>query len=531
MKTIEQLSEIDLGNTWEVIMRRKGIMICFFAACVFSTVAGTFIMTPIYRATAIVVIKGESSTLDAQASDAAKGMNIQLFEGYMQTQVSLIKSRSVAGKVFDDLKLASAKRYQHKRNAYQAFLKDIDVDRVRKTGVVSISMNHPRPELAADIANRLAESYAKNNLERRTLEFIQNQRTAFFNEAYLRFQSELALLSNKYGPKHPKMIALRNEINAISKRGGETMFDQPVVVDMDNAFPERTSLSEELAKIQAGSVMASSRMNNIVIRDRAKAPIKIFKPNRNLNIFLGILIGLFGGFSLAFLIDRFDDTIKSEEDIKDHIENMPFLGAIPLAGVAKGYKQQVSKIDRFTAMKPDSAFSEASRLIRTEVLWLTDQGNTFNDMAVISPQESEGKTTVSSNLLRQYLDSEMRLDDVVDKTNIDNLFVVCCGKGSADPTRLLSSAKMSEFIEQARTRYDFIIYDTAPLTYVADTAILITKIKAVVLNFRIGLSKYRSIPKALELIKGSAAHLIGITLDGIKADKSHCYSKIKDNAA
>jgi capsular exopolysaccharide synthesis family protein len=516
-------------------------------------------MTPIYRATATIVVEGENPSLGAQEPAILSGTGFQIFENYIDTQMALIKSRAVAEKVFDEFSLLTSKRYKDKKDPFEAFLKDVDAKRERGTRVILISVDNPDPVLGADLANRLAETYAENNLSRRALSFVQNQRTAALNADYLRLQGELDHFSNKYGPNHPKMIELKREINAIASR-----VDQPELARFSGALQEGVSSSQTspegvLIKMQEGSVLASSRLHNIIIQDRAKVPSEIFRPKKIANILLGMVLGLLGGAFLAFSVDRLDDTVRTEEDVKNHIGDIPFLGSIPLAREVRNHKDQESKIDHLVALEPASSSAEAFRLIRTGVLWFSNKEEQVKDIAVVSPGALEGKTTVASNLaialaqlgkktllvdadirkgrlhesyglpgvqgLGEYLMGEVSLNEIIQETDIPNLSIVCCGKSAVDPSRLLSSPPMSTFTVEMRRRFDFIVYDTPPLTFVSDASILISQLSAVVLDLRSGVTHHRTIEKALELIKASHTRLIGAVLDATRSREWSNYNR------
>lgn len=78
---------------------------------------------------------------------------------------------------------------------------------------------------------------------------------------------------------------------------------------------------EEIVKIM--SVDNVSILAKATVSDN-QAPIK---PNPKLNIAIALVVGLMAGVGLAFLLEYFDNTIKTEQDIERILE-LPLLGVI-----------------------------------------------------------------------------------------------------------------------------------------------------------------------------------------------------------
>lgn len=554
-------SEKSLKDYWDVLVRRRWIVISFFTICLTTVMLGTFLMTPVYRATTTIVIEGENqSVLNAEESSAT-GANYNIFENYLETQMALIKSRSVAGKVAEEFDLKASSRYQEKEGFQKIFQRefvdDIILERVPGTRIISVSVDNPDPPLAANLANRLAETYVEDNLKRRALTFIRNQRMASLNAEFLRLQSKFDSLSTQYGPKHPEMITLKDEIRAMAKRINDERFGNQPNVKQGQVSEDQVLLEDTLLKVQESSVISSSRMNNIMIIDAADIPKEVKSPNKILNILLGFGAGLIGGILLAFLVNYLDDTIRTDAELKRRIGSASYLGSIPLKSNSK--KGASIMIERLVESRPFSASAEAYRLIRTGVLWFFKKDSSLKSFAVLSSGSGEGKTTIASNLasalssvkspillvdsdirlgklhkvygvsndkgLAHYLTEDLSLDEVVQKTEVPNLFLVSCGESVINSSQLLSSPKMEEFIRITKERFEIVVYDTPPVMLISDAAILISQLDAVLLVVRSEVTHLKILQKSLSLIKDSRTPLMGVVLNGISSRDNHQYNK------
>lgn len=593
-----QLPEVNVSDYWDILMRRRWVIIAFCAVATVSVAVFSLFMTPLYKASATIMVDGEDSNVLDPSGSTSQGMSFDIFENYLQTQVSLILSRNVAGRVFNDLELAYDARYQGKKNflelqwgkikteglallgvrpkighekkdPYQFFLKDIYLERLKGTRAIVISVFHPDAETAAVIANALAERYSRDNLMRRAMTFIRNQRMASLNADYLRLQTKYDDLSNQYGPKHYEMIQLKNEIRALANRiqdeksksaAEQASSEAAPFENIANAEDEKL-LDEILNKIQENSVFSSQQMNNIAIVDPAIAPTQVALPNKTRNTIVAFFASLFVGIFLAFFAEYLDDTVKSEEDLKKVIGGSNFMGVVPYEQRVKGFRR-LSRVDCLVMQKPLSGSAEAYRLLRIQLNWFMKKKPEFKDFAIVSALPDEGKSTISSNIaialaqlnqrvllvdadirrgrvsrtfkadnkkgLSHYLSDNLLLSEIVQETKIPNLWIVAPGENMIKGSELLSSSRMGEFIQETRSFFDMIVYDTPPITLIADTAVLLSQLHGAILVARTRVTRSRIIPKAIRLVQDTNTSLIGVVLNstnGVDNKYYHRYYK------
>lgn len=591
-RTLDFQQGTNVKDYWRVILRRRWIVISFTTIVTLAVAIMSFLTPPLYRASTTIVIDSEVSDGLNPSENSAKGVSFDIFENYIKTQMALILSRSVAGKVFDELHLADLPRYQGephpikryfqkwskrfsrffssapeshlKADPMQRFLHDIELERIKGTRALQISVLNPNAAMAADIANRIAERYARDNMMRRALRFIQNQRMATLNADYLRLKGEYDRLSHLYGPKHHLIISLKDEIRALAERiDKEQENNQSIQKSIDRITltaktpdEEEKLLADILQQIQATSVLSSSQMNNIAVADPAVPPSEVAVPNKKKDIALGLLAGLAMGIFLAFLVDYLDDTLKGEEDLKKVIGNENYIGSIPYDDRIKGF-HRMAKMDRLMVQKPLSGSAEAYRLIRLQLHWMLQKNPSFKDFAIISSIPDEGKSTISSNLaislaqldqkvllvdtdirrgrlqrtyqtsarmgLGQYLTDGLRFGDIVQKTKISNLWLVTPGESIIMGSELLSSPRMFEFIQECRRHFDIILYDTAPITLISDASVLLGHLHGAILVTRTGVTRSRIVPKSIQMIRNANTKLIGVVLNSAMPEENNKY--------
>ncbi|KKO51006.1 CpsD/CapB family tyrosine-protein kinase [Paenibacillus sp. DMB20] len=200
-----------------------------------------------------------------------------------------------------------------------------------------------------------------------------------------------------------------------------------------------------------------------------------------------------------------------------------------------------------------SRISEGYRNIRTNIQFSEWNGRR-HVLAVTSTQAGEGKTTTISNLAVAYahegkrvllIDADLRnpsLQDifqssnktglsnllanqcshaeVVRKTEIDHLSLITAGPIPPNPTELLSSGKLREYLEIWKGSYDIILIDTSPVMAVADGLIVSSMSDGVILVIQSGKVKREHILKSKERLGHVQAQIIGVVLNNKKINKA-----------
>jgi polysaccharide biosynthesis transport protein len=183
---------LNLRDYWRVLVKRKWTILTSFIITVVITATSTLLMTPIYRATVILQIDREAPKVVKFEAVAPVEMDVSDQQFY-QTQYELLKSRTLAERVVDQLNLAQNAAFRQdarpgfwagvgrqakaqeplsdpvsiKSRLIESFLTHLTVEPVRNSKLIKLHYDLPDPRLAARIANALAQSFIHLNLERR----------------------------------------------------------------------------------------------------------------------------------------------------------------------------------------------------------------------------------------------------------------------------------------------------------------------------------------------------------------------------
>ena len=105
--------------------------------------------------------------------------------------------------------------------------------------------------------------------------------------------------------------------------------------------------------------------------------------------------------------------------------------------------------------------------------------------------------------LTSFLTGNSDLKEIVQTTNVDNLDVITAGVNPPNPSELLDSSVMDNFMEQIEKKYDFILFDTPPLIAVTDAYVMMKYVKQFVLVVRAGVTEKGALDRVLNVFNDS----------------------------
>ena len=217
------------------------------------------------------------------------------------------------------------------------------------------------------------------------------------------------------------------------------------------------------------------------------------------------------------------------------------------------------KANRRRLLNNDSPFAikEAYVKLRTSLMFCmtADKTRACKSFAVTSTMPSDGKSLTAANIAISYammdkkvilIDADMRKPTQRRVWNVEKntglcdflanigqlevarvdelpLWIVCTGTMPPNPSELLASDRMKDFINACSERYDYVIIDTPPINTVADAQIVSTYVDGVLLVARSGRTTADGLNMAIDSIKRAGGNLCGVVLNGLNM-KSVKYS-------
>ena len=291
--------------------------------------------------------------------------------------------------------------------------------------------------------------------------------------------------------------------------------------------------------------------------DAAEWPIRPIAPRRKLVFITAGILGLILGIGAAVGVERFDDSIKSPEELRE-LFGLGLLGTIPGIKALAGRKV-VPGGDRsrlVTHLDPRSPVAEAYRSLRTNLAFsrahapprsiiFTSPGpadgksTTVANLAITFAQQGQRTLLIDADLRRAVLDSlfgvprEPGLTDLLigrstvtaaaKPTEVENLFVLGSGPFPSNPSELLGSTAMRDILREATEQFDMVLLDSPPLLAVTDAAVLSTITDAAVLVVRMGETSRAAARRATAQLQAVRGHLVGAVLNDVSFDNGLYY--------
>ena len=413
-----------------------------------------------------------------------------------------------------------------------------------------------------------------------TLE-IEDQTVATILPQYQEISSELArALQSGLGPRHPTILSLAakkstyeqqltEQINSIRRTlAANLQITERSMSKMEEEL-EAARLEQREAKtrgseygrsknnyIQAKRVLEAAELRlstETMQRSMPMSPARIWeiaepssapsKPKVLLNMALAVVVGLIVGVGLAFFLEYLDTSVKTMEDVENFLQ-VPVLAVVP------------KNISVLYSHPEATADAEAYRILRTN-LEFNRQSPDANTVTFVSGGAGEGKSTTLSNLaytfaqggyntlivdadlrrpsqhrlyglngdfgLSDFLTTDVDLEDVVQATDLPNLFLLPSGKLPYDAVGVLNSQRMMDLIAQVKNRFDIIFFDSPPILGVSDASVLVRA-----LDLTIIVVQHRRFPRAMlqrvkQAVVNVGGNILGVVLNNVDVRHDQYY--------
>ncbi|TVT28936.1 CpsD/CapB family tyrosine-protein kinase [Salinicoccus cyprini] len=198
------------------------------------------------------------------------------------------------------------------------------------------------------------------------------------------------------------------------------------------------------------------------------------------------------------------------------------------------------------ANKPHATASEQFRTIRTNIMY-AGVDDPIRSVLFTSAISGAGKSTIAANMAIAYaqagiktllLDGDLRrptshytfevsnrvglssamvndipLENLIRKTEFDTLDLITSGPIPPNPSELLSSKKMAQFMNSLNESYEMVIMDSPPILSVTDPQLLCKQADGVVLVTDVENNNRDQLVEAKDLLDKAGANIIGVVLN------------------
>jgi capsular exopolysaccharide synthesis family protein len=296
-----------------------------------------------------------------------------------------------------------------------------------------------------------------------------------------------------------------------------------------------------LSRLKETDVTKNLEDNSIRILELPALPEKPAKPRRTLIMITSLFTGLVVGVLICFGLNMVDSSFKTIDQAETALE-LPAVAAVPRGKEGNSYDSGFVIIN-----EPHGAIAESFRTLRT-ALSLLGRESERCVFLFTSAVPGEGKSFCSTNYaisLAQLgqrtllIDSDLRLptigrtffknafhagvsdvlignvplSEACQPSSVDLLDVMTAGHRPPNPAELLSGNAFADLIREARTKYDRIVIDSAPVNAVSDTLLLLRYAQTVCLVIHSGKTARRAVERAVLRLTQSGSRPVGFIMN------------------
>ena len=511
------------------ILRRRWIWLWATTTIILvASLVLTIVRDPRYAATAQVGL-GNSAAQDAIRSNSFT--NVGAASRELSNEVNLAVSDAVTTEVFDQLDLEP----------------DVTITAEDESDALRFTATAATPDDAALHANTWAQVYVDTK---------RRQATESIEEAVEVFATDLAALRADRLELREPLDVLEDRLTRANTEEEQTLLQVQITrltADLATEFDlldvQVQAVAENITSLQLSSRLAATGTARIV--QIAAPPQGPTNGPLWRNLVLAGFVGLLSGAVAALLAENLDRTIKTTEDVSSL--GITVLGSIP----APNRSLPESELPLATMRYSGTPVAEAYQKIRTAVEFAL-LGREINSLLITSPNQSEGKTTTSSNLAwaMSAVDYRVALVDVdfrrprihnvfncapspglsdnllsriplpqlalrVDEHGSRNLIVIPTGTQPPNPADFVASPAFSALIHSIEDEADLVVLDAPPVLPVSDAPSIGRHVDAVIVVVKAGSTTRDQLVDALDDLGAVGADVIGVCLVGLRTAGAH----------
>ena len=492
-------SRLQLERYLQLVNRRKFVLAIPIILALVGAAVLSYLSPKVYAASATARVNLSDSGIDTQDPNSA--------DRFLNTYSAIIKTSPFLQRVIDDLKL--------EKTGTGDLAGRVGTKPIAGTELVSVTAKGPSGEEAAAIANDLTNLLKDPQFMR---QFLTNSTDILRNQVEATRQSlddEQAKLSN---------------LQATGASASQIASQQGIVEASQSAYQ---TLIAQFQQAQIKQDQATLAFSVIEPADPPSVPIS---PRVKFNLAAGLLIGLTAGVALSFVLEYVDPTLRGVRDLEG-VTRLPVLASIPFGIRWKYPPPPVSPDYRLLATKLQTAMQDQGRHSVLFTSARAEEGNTTvaTYAAMAMAQAGMRVLLLDANLNRPDLHKLFNLPlspglfsfistngarpnkplvdaapEIIQTSPVPRLSVLTAGTKMTDPSELLASAEMREFLDYLETQWDIIVIDGSAMEEGAGSAVIAPVADGVVLVAAEGQASSRSVEETVAELNSLGAHTMGL---------------------
>ena len=541
-------TEWTLVECGRVLFRHKLLLFSIVAAGILVTLFASAVQTPMYRSHASLQIQGRNdnflSLRDIYPTSASSADNVI----NVQTQAEILRQDALLDKALARLRLDQRPGNAGPAGSGQAAIdelrRNVQIAPARGSNIIRIICAAREPQLAADLANILAQTFIDEGIEARKRSARQTQ----------------SLLSLERETLGRKLAELEDEVDRPGWRDRASPSYSTLKRELDANRQFYQSISQHIDEARVASAVDESNVRLVSAAQPATYP---YKPNLALNLTIGAVVGLLLAIGCIMLREQTNSVWSMPGEASASLA-IPELGAIPrgdlrgFAGIRLKQGFDSVPVEQISLDQVSPGLSESFRATTASILSAGNRGDHPRLLVVTSARSGEGKTTVASNLAIALteigakvllIDGDLRrprlhqifnqpnswglsdllreknavedlpLETLVKRTTVPRLSLLPGGTSAENVFALLLSGRMARLVPRFRQAFDYVLIDAPPCLEYADARILGGFAEKLILVVRADYTGRQTAQAAVQRLLLDRIPIMGVIFNGW--DPSH----------
>ena len=541
------------------LFRRKTALLWIACFGIVAAALLTMIQTRRYQSEASIQIQGVNenflSLRDIYPTAAPSADNAV----YVQTQAEMLQQDALIEQVVRKLNLEERpefrggpsiwNRLRPARTAVEEVKRHLQIVPARGSSIIRIVAQARDPQLAADIANTVAQTFIDQSIEAR--QHVAQQTNAWLS-------SDLEKLGRK-------LFLSEAELGAYRRGSVSTAAYTALKREVDANRDFYVAMSRRAAEAGVASTL---RQSNIRLVGPAQPASRPYKPNVPVNLAAGLFGGLMLAVGYVMLQEQTNSGLRAPGEAGAYL-TLPELGAIPKAESRKfspfgflGTHNGQLHVERASLEQPLSGLSESFRATLASILSASHNSGHPHVLVVTSSCPMEGKTTVVSNLgialaeiglkvllidgdlrrprLHKVFDlinswglsdllreknaiEDLPLEVLVKRTAVPHLSLLPSGTGTENIFGLLCSGRMARLLSRFRQEFDYVLVDAPPCLEFADARIMARSAEKLLLVVRANETNRKTAQAAVQRLLMDGIPVMGVIFNSWDPAHSDTY--------
>jgi tyrosine-protein kinase Etk/Wzc len=382
---------------------------------------------------------------------------------------------------------------------------------------------------------------------------------------------QIATLEQRFGDSHPALIVAQQQMSQLQAerekfeqrfRNLPTSEVKAVALQRDEKVAEDIYVLL-LNRVQELSVQKAGTGGNVHIVDAALRPGSPTKPKKFLIMSAAVILGLIIGAGFVFMRRAMFKGIVDPDKV-ERLAGLPLFGLVPMSAEqvkidteGKRDRDRERLVPILATVRPNDVCVEIMRSLRTSMQFALMEARNHVVM-LTGPASGVGKSFLTTNLavllaasgkkvllidadmrrgklerafgmerangLAELLAGTVGLEQAIRTTRTPLLSFMPAGKRPENPSELLMSPRLQQYLEGLGRVYDVVFIDTPPVLAVTDASIIGKLAGTNFLVLRSGAHNELEISEAIRRLRTAGIPLQGAIMNGM-TQRSRGYNR------